>query len=267
VAKVNEVEEIQRQRQAEMQPKAPPAKTSRKKVESQSPKQVKPPDFKPPSFPPPQPTTTAEPPKKKSRPSRPPTTKSLDELLAELNDSTGSRPVWFALNELQRLPVQENRKVDVAPALNRHLQSADTITANAAAKAAITWGTEQNGDALLPLIDSPHALLRWDAMRALAKVRPTAETAELLLAQAGEVSNGSALRDAMKELGPVGEQTLLDSLAAGDSRAKQALLRLLSDTGSPAAIPVLEKMIQSESDFVTKSQAESALRRIQNRKP
>jgi|GEM_PF-4411632 len=272
VAKVNEVEKIQKQRQAELEARPAVPRPVRRAPD------FKPPEFKPPPpvIPPgtenrratPPPTTTTEPPKKKVRPPRPPATmRSLDELVAELNDGPSSRPGWSTLHELARLPVQENRKADVASALNRHLQSADTTTATAAAKAAVVWGTEQNADALLALIDSPHALLRWDAMRALAKVRPTAETAELLLAQAGEASNGSALRDAMKELGPIGEQSMLDCLATDDRRVKQSILQLLGETGTKSAIPALEKIIGSESDFFIKSQTEHALRRIKDRNP
>ena len=270
VAKANEIEEIQRQRQVEMQPNPLPKKAQPPQpIRKQVPREVQP-EIKLPPSPPrviPQPDNIDLPPKK-SRPSRPPSApKSVDDLLAELNDSANSRPAWATLQELARLPVQENRKVDVAPALTPHLQSSDTNIASAAARAANVWGTEQNGDALLALIDSPHAILRWEAMRALAKVRPTAETAELLLAQAGEASNGSALRDAFKVLGSIGEQTLLESLVTDDRRAKQTMLRLLGDTGTKDAIPTLEKMIASESDFMFRSQAEHALRKIRERNP
>jgi hypothetical protein len=277
VAAAQNVEELNQQRQRELEreakplpkPKPPPTRSVQKQVPQpppvRSPPPIPPIEITPPVVPPIPLPVPADPPKRQPRPS--PAGKSLDDLLADLNDQSNKRPAWVTLQELARLPVQEDRKVDVSSALDQHLRSSDRSTANAAAKAAVVWGTEWNGEALLSLIDSSNALVRWDAMRALAKIRPTAETAELLLAQAVNGSNNSALRDALKDLGPVGERAMFDYLESDDRELKQAMLQLISEVGGKSAVEPLEKMIRTETDIALKSQAEFTLQRIRSRQP
>lgn len=275
VAAAQNVEEVNKQRQRELErerkplPKPMPHRPVQKKVPRplpvRSPPPIPPIEFTPPVVPPVPLPVPADLPKRQPRAA--PAGKSVDELLAELNDEQSKRPAWLTLQELARLPVQEDRKVDVSSALDRHLRSSDRSTANAAAKAAVVWGTEWNGEALLGLIDSPNAIVRWDAMRALAKIRPTAETAELLLAQAVNGSNNSALRDALKDLGPAGEQAMFDYLGSDDRQLKQAMLQLISEVGGKSASEPLEKMIRTETDLSLKSQAEFTLQRIRLRQP
>lgn len=277
VGEVQNVEEVNQQRQRaleeERKPAPKPKPVPRRTVQTKVPQPVRVPNpsstpprqITPPVVPPVPLPVPPDPPKRQPRPA--PASKSVDELLAELNDEQSKRPAWVTLQELARLPVQENRKVDISSALDRHLRSSDRSTANAAVKAAVVWGTEWNGEALLGLIDSPNAIVRWDAMRALAKIRPTAETAELLLAQAVNGSNNSALRDALKDLGPVGEQAMFDYLESEDPQLKQAMLQLISDVGGKAACEPLEKMIRTETDIALKTQAELTLQRIRSRQP
>jgi hypothetical protein len=201
------------------------------------------------------------------QPRSPPAGTSLDELLTELNAEPRQRPAWLTLQEIARLPVQEDRMVDVSSAIERHLRSGDSITQNAAAKAVLVWGTEWNADSLLELIDSRNPFIRRDAMRALAKVRPTEGTAELLLAQVHQASNAAALRDAFQDLGPVGEQAMLGYLHTDDRATKQAILRLLGEVGSLAAVQPLEELIRSEPNDLHRADAEHSLRKIRSRHP
>ncbi len=204
-----------------------------------------------------------EPPQRTPRPT--PAGKSLDELLTELNDEQRSRPAWAPLNELSRMPLQEDRRVDVSSAIEIHLRSSDSATTHAAVRAAVVWGTDWNADSLLALIDSPHDFTRTQAIRALAKVRPTAETAELLLAQAVNVGNSMALREAFADLGPLAEQAMIDCLESDDLKLKKSMMHLLGDIGTRAAIEPLEDVIRTETDAEFKGQAEAILRRIRSR--
>lgn len=282
IAKAEQVEEMNRQRQRELEaqqkararPQPTPPRPARKVTPQPTPPQIAPPTIlpiEPPNAPPisvesPQPV--AEPPKQPPRvPRLSPAGKSLDELLIDLNDEQSKRPAWIALHELTRLPMQEDRKADVSAALDRHLRSRDTLTLNAAVKVSIAWGTEWNAEALLALIDSPHVVARWDAMRTLARVRPTAETAELLLSQARDLSNIAALRDALKDLGPVGEQAMFDYLQSDDRQLKQSILHLLGEVGSKSAVEPLEKLIAREPDVALKGLANLVLQRIKTRQP
>lgn len=197
----------------------------------------------------------------------PPGPPRLDDLLAALEDPMTSRPKWSALRDLERLPVDPERRSDVSVAIEPFINSADQTTAHAAIKAAQVWGTEWNVASLTALLDSPHALCRWDAIRALAKISPTEETADLIAAKIGDFSNLAAIRDALKELGSSGEAALLNQFESGDRLTKQAALNLLGEIGTAESQERLQKLIDAETDIGLKNSAQFALQRMKSRKP
>ncbi len=231
-------------------------------------------DFTPPKIPSPPPPiipppTIARPMKPNERQTvqRPSVTSAarLDEIITALEDTTNQRSPVFLLHELQRLPLQAERRADVSVAIEPHLHAADLGTVQAALRAAQVWGTDWNVPALIELIDSPQLGIRWEAICTLPKLSRTPETADLLAAKIGDLANLGPLRDAFKEWGAVGETAILKRLEAGDKQTKNMALMLLTDVGSEAAKPALEKMAASEADFGLKSQAQQALRRIAER--
>jgi hypothetical protein len=228
-----------------------------------------PPDFGPPGFPE-APLPTFDPPT--SRPSRTPRrpaaseSERLTQILQELKQSSSARP-WSTLSDLERLPVQQNRREEVAAALEPLLQSSDPSTARGALKAAAKWGTATNVATITSLVDSPDISTRWEAIRLLPKLSPTEATAETLATKLNDFSNIGALRDGFKELGPVGETELLKHIDSDDRMVRQVTNTILADIGGAAARDALRELVKTEKDFVQKAMAEHTLRRIESRHP
>jgi hypothetical protein len=284
IAKAKEIEQIQKQRQLELQREMqppPPVRTEPRKRPDNSPAKtslakaspVKTSPSTKPRDPNSRPTTgtssSAAKNKERPRPPRPTTssTTSLDDLLAELGDNAPRRPAWATLNAIERLPVQDDRKTEVSAAIDRHLRSDDSATAVAAAKAAKVWGTDWNLEALKKMVGSSHVSPRWEAIRTLAKISPTAETADILAEAAKEFSNIGALRDAMKDLGPVGETALLKQLEKGDRNSQQSLLLVLGECGTRSSLPKLQQWSDRNADPAVKGMARHAIMQIERRNP
>lgn len=226
----------------------------------------------PPALPPTEPPANLPTASPVAPPARPPTAipqtddEKLTALLAQLNDPQRSKPLFLPLVELERLPVQENRRAEVARALEPHFRSTDTGTLVQITKLAATWGTDANAESLAALLEHENALVRWNSLRALAKLSPTEATAARLVAKIGEPASGPALRDAFKSLGEVGELALLRQLDESDAATRREAVGLLGDVGTEMSRPVLETMAADDADFGVKARARRALQQLDERK-
>ncbi|WP_425614453.1 hypothetical protein NA78x_004321 [Anatilimnocola sp. NA78] len=223
------------------------------------PRPVMPPDFAPSRPMPPRGPIS-------KRPDQLTDSEKLDAILKQLNDTNSGRPAWFALQELNRLPYQEDRRDDVSAALNVCLKSADFGSVRAATEALGKWGTQQNVPTLLEVLESPSSLGNRDVALALVKLSPTQATAEALVAKLENFSSQGAIRGALMELGPLAEEPLLARLETSTKRHdRMYIIQLLGEIGGEASRPLLQRIANSQ-DFIAKSAAGDALSKIDARK-
>jgi hypothetical protein len=223
------------------------------------------PPYQPPPFPPP-PSFTPPSPRKPRTPAAN-DNERLTQVLEDLKNPQPSRPAFFTLSELEQIPVQESRRGEVASVLDSLLQSPDSSTSRAALRAIGKWGTETNVSTLTALVGSADYGTRSEAIRALAKVSKTEATAEVLATKLEDFSSISALRDAFKELGSVGEPALLKRVASSDRRLRQHTHMILVEVGGKASKDALEDLVKKETDTGMRMMAESTLRRLKSRNP
>jgi len=220
----------------------------------------------PPDFSPVPPGPIAIPPRMQ-RPRRPTQLsdgEKLDFILKELGELGKNRPAWFALQELNRLPVMEDRRIEVSLALNRCLLAMDFGTQRAAMEAVQKWGTPENVPALKEVLASPNTQGSREAAQALVKISPNAETAEALIAKL-EFGNQGMLRSFFLELGPLAEEPLLAKLETSSKQHDRTyIIQLLGEIGGEASRPLLTRLAEGQ-DLQLKSMARLALGKIDSR--
>jgi hypothetical protein len=220
-----------------------------------------PPAVDPPVAPRPRPRASSPPPLADSQTDD----EKITTLVQQLRTPQPGRPVTVVLMELNRVPVREERREEVAQALDPHLRSKDIGAVNQAVNVAYTWGSATNAEALTQLLDHQFPPVRWSAMQSLAKVAPTPETADKIAAKIGDQSSGTFLRQALQSLGETGEVAILRRLDGGNARVRHEAIILLADIGTEMSRPVLEWLAESDPDFGNRSRAKFALGRLNDR--
>lgn len=190
----------------------------------------------------------------------------LDACLAELDEAQEkskslSRQYW----ELSGYPVDPDRRREVAEAIKKHVRLGRTGSLGNAYRALAKWGSSEDIPFLLERLEESD---RWDEdviIEALGKVGDERVVAILVkrLEKSKSILN-SELEDALSNLGPMAEESVLRLLDAYNEDVRESACDILHRIGTAKSLEPLKERAQ-KAQTVEKSKAENAIRRIERR--
>jgi HEAT repeat protein len=140
------------------------------------------------------------------------------------------------------LPSNE-RRVDVAKAIEPLLQDGDGFTRSDAAKALGHWGGPENTPALTAALRDPAFNVRWAVLDELRDLKyPTSAPALAELLASGDRHKAS---EALRAIGPEAEPSVLPYLRNGDSQVRREACKILEVIGTEMSVPDLIAMARS----------------------
>jgi hypothetical protein len=212
-----------------------------------------------PSPAPAEPGAPAEP---ERRPPARPAKPELPQIIAALRGKEVEQR-RVAMRELATLAVDEERRVEVAQALEVVLADPSNIVRADAVRLLGTWGNADNVPALEALIDRNDFVVRIPVFEALGKIKGE-RAIKILTARLEDQQLRFWASSALRAVGPDAEPAVLEVLEKGKLPAQKEAIRILQDIGTKQSIPLLTRAARS-NDFFLSTSAKHALAAIQRR--
>lgn len=190
---------------------------------------------------------------------------SLDQIIAALKSGdTSFGNLYSRLHKLQRLPVDAKRREEVAALLDP-LLTLDEPSVRHTAQAAIEgWGTKKNEPTLLKLLEWQDRSDRHAAMKGLAALGGSKESAEAVAKFLLESSDRSYAQRALEEMGAFAEAAVWPHVGAADNQVHSAACRVLAKVGSSKSLVKL-KALRKSSDISHRVSVDMAIRDMEKR--
>jgi len=209
----------------------------------------------PAATPPTRPGRRAAPPGPADRPAA--TAEDVPDLLADLKVVDGHRR-RSAADELARVAPDDARRPEVVAALTALFDDSDGFVRLSAAKALRPWGTLEQIDTWIGLLDDESFVVRWEALAALGDLKdPRGAEAVAARIQADKIKANESLR----AMGPAAEPTVLALLADPEWSVRMDACKILGEIGTEAGRSKLKKAARDSNGLVRMAAAE-ALRSI-----
>jgi uncharacterized protein YjiS (DUF1127 family) len=152
----------------------------------------------------------------------------------------------------------DERRAEVAPALEALLADPNPLTRDSAAEALGVWGSKANVPALL------RAMNEWQnrraAMLALGRLKD-GRAAEPLASRLEDLGDRQVAAEALKALGPAAEKAVLQRLRHPDEFVRVEACRVLKVVGTRDSLPALNKVV-AENDLAVSPEAKNAIQAI-----
>ena len=190
-------------------------------------------------------------------------TQTITDLGSANAETKRSAVAWL----MSRPKVTEEKRADVAKALNPVLVNADALNIGTALSAVEKWWTKDSVPALVQLLSDPKiAIHRRTIINLLGKTKD--ERAAKPLADLLEKGVGLELfaaKGALKELGAAAEPAVKAKLTSTNVQARQEACNLLGDIGTRDSLGDLKRLSTADPNFLVKNAAAGAVRKIEAR--
>ncbi len=167
----------------------------------------------------------------------------LDALVAGLKSGDDAQ-MKSAASRLKIVKVDENRRQEVAAALEPVLKMSDDYAPTNAAEALARWGGQENVRALLGLLSSDNTRLRWACIHALASIG--GDDAVIALAERlTHVQDRNRATEALKKVKGIetrGELAIAALLRHDDLAVRKAACDVLSNVGTSRCLTFLRAL-------------------------
>ena len=168
----------------------------------------------------------------------------------------------FAVSRIHNMPVDEQRRAEVAKLLVSLLSDSDTLVRSSAVSALQKWWTPESLPTLLALADDQDFAVRWKAIEALAATK-TPEAAKAIAGRLGQDRLTAA--KALASMGPVAEPPALALLASKNDDVRSEACDVLRAVGTKKSLTRLKSLARDKNRLVGMA-AQQAVEAIQGRK-
>lgn len=186
-----------------------------------------------------------------------------EELNAALADLASNNvfKVQKAGNLLGNAIPTEERREEVASALEPLLRSPRSMVPQAAAKALIVWGTEKNVPGLIAVLEGRSTTRKQSAMKALAALKDP-RGAEALARQLMQQRSRINAATALKSMGSVAEEPVLRLLDYDNGIVLSDACQILAVVGGEKSVGPLQKLRDESGNQAIALNAKRALASI-----
>jgi HEAT repeat protein len=141
------------------------------------------------------------------------------------------------------MPAAEDKRLDVAKAIEPSLKDPDSWTRIDAAKALAVWGGKENTPALIAALKDPDVFTRGEALNAIKAIHDpaAAEAVAEFLEKLGE--RGKAA-DILRAMGDPAEPAVLKYLDHPDVFVRAEACKVLQAIGTPTSVPALYEVVR-----------------------
>lgn len=184
---------------------------------------------------------------------------AVTKSLFRLKSSSSRRRAEGARKLIETLP--DDRRAQVASALEPLLSDADQHTRTTAIEALGVWGTKDTVPILLKAMQEKET--RGAAIKALGRLKDP-RAVEPLADRMEDFFERSEAIEALKKIGPPAEDAMIQRLGHTNGDVRQASCEVLKVIGTKKSLPVLEK-VAAENDFFLSPKAKEAIKAIEMR--
>lgn len=185
------------------------------------------------------------------------TAEDVPDLVADLKVADGQRR-RSAANELAKVAPDEAHRAEVVAALIALFADSDQFVRLDVAKALRVWGTAEQVDTWIGLLDDEAFVVRWEALAALGDLKDP-RGAE---AVAGRLwVDKIKANESLLAMGPAAEPAVLDVMSNPEWSVRMDACKILGEIGTEASRSKLKKAARDSNGLVRMAAAE-ALRSI-----
>lgn len=166
----------------------------------------------------------------------------VEGVLADLEGGDQNRR-RDALRRLAGAPPDEDRKAEVAKAIEPVLKDPDGFTRSEAVKALGVWGGKENLPALLQALRDPAFNVVWAVFDALERLKEP-DSAEPVASYLATPQNRGRAVQVLKAIGPPAQPAVIKYLSHGDQFVRMEAARLLKEIGTEECVPALQELIR-----------------------
>jgi hypothetical protein len=186
----------------------------------------------------------------------------MDKLLADLATQDGSKAP-AAADRLAKVFPNEERRAEVARALEKLTTHWQFNARSSAAHALVVWAIPDNMPALIKMLDDTVPSVRAEAMNALAALKDERGARAVAKMLTSLPDRGNAAK-ALETMGPVAEKAVLPFLTNPDAQVKVEACHILKAIGTQDSVAALQTAAQDKNRLVSQA-AQDALTALAGR--
>jgi HEAT repeat protein len=190
----------------------------------------------------------------------------LTKLIEDVNGfDTNKRRA--ACESLQSMQPAEDRREEVALALNKALEDSNPLTRRAAVRALGAWATKENVPGLITLLEDRDSFVRTAVFETLAKLKDE-RSIDPIAKRLENIFDRPQASKALQEMGPLAEATVLLGLRSRDPQTRQEVCRILKVIGTKESVATLNQFVVAANrsgDRATAALADEAVKAINER--
>lgn len=176
---------------------------------------------------------------------------ALDKKLADLADANG-KAFKPAIDSIIATPPNQHRAI-VAQHLAAQLKTAPVHARPALTRALGIWGTPQETQVLIAMLNDADINSRNDALQALGKLKDQ-RAAGPMAKSVLEVATRFHAEESLKAMGPIAEKEVRALLTQPDISVQVIAIRILGDIGTEQSIPDLQAAAKGPLPLQTPAQ-------------